>query len=325
MSGISLDQLGVLRAVAKHRSIGAAARALYLSQPTLSHHLAAFEAIVGGRVLERSPRGSQLTVLGEIALVHAEAILDRTDAAERELRDAALAGTTAVAVGSFPSAGAALLVPSLARLANTRVRYPITIGEQPELVRQLRDRSLHVALLASEPEVYPSISDDVSVQPVLDDPLVVLLPADHAATRRRRVRLDDLATDPWIVAAADDDPPRDSLFRAFGRLGISPRVAHRVDDYAVTEALVSAGLGVSLIPSIAIAQLAGHAVMRPLIDPPFLRRIYVAWHSRPKSAAIERVVDEIQMTSASTDPPETRPGQPRAQSGAATRRQRRTS
>src|SRR2546423_11144552 len=113
---VSLDQLRVLRAVARHGSLGAAARALNLSQPTLSHHLAALEAIVGGRLVERSPRGSRLTELGELALVHAEGILDRADAAERELRDHARHGAAIVQAGTFPSARAPPVGPSPGRL-----------------------------------------------------------------------------------------------------------------------------------------------------------------------------------------------------------------
>src|ERR1700741_3738589 len=111
---VTLDQMRALRAVAECGSMSAAAGHLHLSQPTLSHHIAALEALIGGRVVARSRRGSELTALGTTALGHAEGILDRTAAAERELRATAAHGWNTLAVGSFPSAAATFLVPSLA-------------------------------------------------------------------------------------------------------------------------------------------------------------------------------------------------------------------
>jgi molybdate transport repressor ModE-like protein len=290
---VSLDQLRVLRAIALHGSLGSAARGLGLSQPTLSHHLAALEAIIGGRLVERSPRGSQLTELGALALVHAESILDRADAAERELRDHARHGAAIVQVGSFPSAGAALMVPSLAHLADEGAAYQLTVAESPQLQEQLRDGRLHVALVLSEPDVQPDLGEDITTEVVLDDPLVVLLRPGHPLAEQRQVTLADLAGETWISGEDDDDPPHRELLRAYRALGIEPRIGVRVDDYAVTEALVTAGMGVSLMPMIALGHLSGTVITRPLADTGFARRIHVAWHTRPRRPAVERLVDQI--------------------------------
>ena len=295
---VSLDQLRVLRAVARHGSLGAAARALGLSQPTLSHHLAALEAIVGGRLVDRSPRGSRLTELGELAVVHAETIIDRADAAERELREHAEHGAAVVQVGSFPSAGAALMAPSLARMNAPGVSYQLTIAESPELIERLRDRRLHVALLLSEPDIPLQLEGDIRSEPVLDDPLVVLLPPGHPATADAVVPLSRLADETWISGVSDDDPPHKAILRAYREQGITVRIGARVDDYAVTEALVAAGLGVSLMPMIALGQLSGTVVTRPLADARFARRIHVAWHARPPRPAVDRLVDQIRAEAA---------------------------
>jgi molybdate transport repressor ModE-like protein len=295
---VSLDQLRVLRAIAQHGSLGSASRTLRLSQPTLSHHLAALEAIVGGRLVKRSPRGSRLTELGEVALVHAEAILDRADAAERELRDHALHGAAVVQAGSFPSAGAALMVPSLARLAGEGASYHLTVAESPELATRLRDGRLHVALLLSDPDIPLQLGEDIASEPVVDDPLVVLLPPGHPAAEEDVVPLAALATETWISGVSDDDPPHRAIVHAFQELGVDVRIGPRVDDYAVTEALVAAGLGVSLMPMIAIDQLSGTVLTRPLADARFVRRIHVAWHTRPRRPAVERLVDEIRALAA---------------------------
>jgi len=295
---VSLDQLRVLRAVARHGSLGSAARALNLSQPTLSHHLAAIEAIVGGRLVERSPRGSRLTELGELALVHAEAILDRADAAERELRDHARHGAAIVQAGTFPSAGAVLMVPSLGCLGGDGAAYHLTVAESPELAEQLREGRLHIALLLSEPDIPVLLGEDIASEPLMDDPLVVLLPPGHPAADQEVVPLASLAGETWISGVSDDDPPHREIIRAYREQGIDVRVGPRVDDYAVTEALVAAGLGVSLMPMIALDQLSGTVVTRSLADGRFARRIHVAWHTRPRRPAVERLVAELRAAAA---------------------------
>jgi len=296
---VSLDQLRVLRAIARHGSLGSAARALNLSQPTLSHHLAALEAIIGGRLVERSPRGSTLTELGELALVHAEAILDRADAAERELRDHARHGAAIVEAGTFPSAGAVLMVPSLGRLGDHGAAYHLTVAESPDLAEQLREGRLHVALLMSEPDIPLLLGDDIASEPLVDDPLVVLLPPRHPAADQAVVPLASLAGETWISGVSDDDPPHREIIRAYREQGVDVRIGPRVDDYAVTEALVAAGLGVSLMPMIALDQLSGAVVTRPLDDARFARRIHIAWHTRPRRPAVEQLVDEIRGVAAS--------------------------
>jgi DNA-binding transcriptional LysR family regulator len=272
-----------------------AADRLHLSQPTVSHHIAALEALIGGPIVTRSQSGSELTALGRTALVHAEGILDRTGAAERELRATATHGSSTLAVGSLPSAAAAFLAPSLAiaDVAAGGGRFSVIVDEQPQLLSQLHKRELHLGLLAYDSGILPGLADDVSFEPIFEDPLVVLLPPSHAATHRPAVRLSDLTGDPWIVAATPDDPPRDALVRALSREGLELRVAQHIDDYAVTEALVAAGFGVALVPSIATGPLPGNAVIRPLVDTPLVRRIYVAWHNRPSSLALARLVEAI--------------------------------
>ncbi len=290
---ITLDQLRAVRAIADHRSIGAAARHLRLSQPTLSHHLAALEAVVGGPLVERSPRGSTLTPLGEIAAVHADAIIRRPEVAEQELRVAAR-GEISIAVGSFPSAAAALLVPAVASLTHGTNPYAITILEQPELFPKLIDRSLQIALLASDATVDPALPDEIAIRSILDDPLVALLPPNHRLATRTAIELTELADDSWIIAASSDDSIHDALARALRVHAIPLHVVHRVDDYAVTEALVAANFGVALVPSLALGQLTGQAIARPLAEPSIMRRIHVAWHERPSSPHITQLVHAIE-------------------------------
>ncbi|MFF1946036.1 LysR family transcriptional regulator [Rhodococcus qingshengii] len=288
---ITLEQWRSLRALAETGTMSAAAAAIYLSQPTLSHHIGSLESLLGGPVAVRTRRGSKLTRLGEQALLHAEEILNRSAAAEQELRaEAALDATTAT-VGSFPSAAASLIAPALARAADAPTS--LIVAEQPELLELLRKRALHVAVLAYDTEVMPKPIEGVAIEPLLDDPYVVLLPRGHPASLQTELALVDLMSDGWIVASTAVDPSRDALFREFAKAGREPQIVHRIDDYAVTEALVAAGFGVALIPSIIKGRRGESSAVRPSSKTQLARRLYVAHQTKPHNATVERIVSEI--------------------------------
>src|SRR5215210_86651 len=97
------------RAVAHRRSFSRAARALSLSQPSVSNQVALLEREIGTRLLEREPGGLTLTREGEILLEHADAIAERFELAQAQLRAAAQGERARLRIGAFPTALAALV------------------------------------------------------------------------------------------------------------------------------------------------------------------------------------------------------------------------
>src|SRR3954466_3138548 len=95
------------RAVAHQRSFSRAARALALSQPSVSNQVAALEREIGARLLEREPGGLRLTHEGEIPPEHADAIADRFQAAPAQIADVARGRRARLRIGAFPTALAA--------------------------------------------------------------------------------------------------------------------------------------------------------------------------------------------------------------------------
>src|SRR6476660_3170634 len=92
------------RAVAHQRSFSAAARALALSQPSVSNQVSALEREIGARLLEREPGGLRLTREGEILLAHADAIAERFQLARTQIAAAALGRRARLRIGAFPTA-----------------------------------------------------------------------------------------------------------------------------------------------------------------------------------------------------------------------------
>lgn len=266
---LDVRRLHLLREVARHGSLSAAARALDYSQPAVSHHIAKLEDELGTALLLREGRGVRLTEAGETLCAHADEILGRLAVAEEEM--AALSGLRAgrVRLGAFPSATATLLPPAIARLRELHPGLELSLVEEepPEALALLRAGELDLAVVFSYPEADDDADGDFVAVPLLDDPLVAVLPNDHVHADAGTLQLELLAEETWIAGC---DRCRAHLLHASAEAGFTPRIAFATDDYVAVQSLVAAGVGVALLPGlglraarradVAVLDLAGRPV-----------------------------------------------------------------
>lgn len=287
---LDLRQLAVLRAIDRTGSLAAAARDLYLSQPTIAHHLDSLERSLGVTLVERGPRGTVLTDIGHVLLGHAEAVLDRLASAENEVRALGALGVATLRVGTFSSAGAGLLPAALAAVQQqTGVRVELQEAETPQLLDAMAEGTLNAALVYSDPDAPLSAPAGWQVTPLFVDQLLLALPASHHLADQPSVPLGDLAEDGWILARQQDDPADLALLAAAARQGFVPRVVLRTDDFQVANGFVAAGVGVALIPEIAAEPRPG-LVLRPIAGETLARSIDLA---RPVDATpVVRLLEE---------------------------------
>ena len=261
---LELRQLTVLEAIARAGSMAGAARALHYSQPTVAHHLAALESHLGVELVSRSTRGANLTDLGQLFLEHADAVLDRLRSAEAEVKALARHGVATLRIGTFPTAGAHVLPRAVAALqVRTDVRVELHEAEPPELVERLLARELHCALIYDDPESPAHVQEEISTVSLFDDPFRLVLPASHRLAKRRSVGLSDLVEDGWMMSRDPDEPGDAALRAACAAEGFAPRPVLRTDDYDVMFGFVAAGVGVALVPQMALVERDG-VVVRPL-------------------------------------------------------------
>ncbi|MCX4510893.1 LysR family transcriptional regulator [Streptomyces sp. NBC_01619] len=273
---LELRQLTVLKAIAQEGSLAAAARALHYTQPTITHHLGVLEAHFDARLVRRGPRGAALTELGAALLPHAEAVLERLRLAEREVRDLAERGTHTLHIGTFPTAGALLLPPAVKAVRQDGVQVSLVEGELPVLLRGLRARELHAALVFSQPGDRLDLDDDFELHPLLTDPLLLVMPEDHRCAALTHVPLEELKDDDWIGSADPRDPCDRVLSWACAQYSFEPVHALRTDDYAVVQGFVAAGAGVALVPRLALGTPREDVAVRKPTGPPLAREISVA-------------------------------------------------
>jgi DNA-binding transcriptional LysR family regulator len=297
-----VKQLRVLRAVAEHGSFSAAADALAYTQPAISQQIAALEKHAGTTLVERGSRGVRLTDAGRALVEHAEVVIARLAAAEAELE--AIAGVRGgrVRLASFPTAGASLLPPAVAlfRERHPEVELRFVEREPEDAVPMLRSAELEVAIVFEFPDFQePDVErlyEGIELLPLIDDPMYLALPHDHPAARRSRIRLADLADDLWIQS--DTCGPCGRLHQAACMAaGFEPKVSFESDDYNVVQGLIAAGVGVSLLPALALTNVREDIVVRSLGKSAPTRRIAAATpagrYRSPATEAMLGILSEV--------------------------------
>ncbi|MFC6020096.1 LysR family transcriptional regulator [Plantactinospora solaniradicis] len=275
--------LKVFQTVARYRSITAAARQLRFTQSAVSRQIAALEAEVGVRVFDRLPRGVALTEEGRILLPHAEAVLDRLTAAQRDLDALRGLGNGRLRVGAFPTAVAALVPRALASFRATypQVALSLVEGMTPTLLDRLVTGDADVAVVSSSP-TGPIDSGRFNLHHLLDERLLVAVARRHKLADRGTVRLADLADDPFVVGSATAE---ETLLRASLPTGFHPKIDIVAAEWIGKLGCVAAGLGVALVPALAVRGTpADIALLRLHRDDESVRQVFaatVAGRARP--------------------------------------------
>ncbi len=197
---IEARRLHILRAVADHGTVTAAAAALYLTPSAVSQQLSALEQETGHRLVERGARGVRLTPPGEILLAHTHAVLAELERAEAELAAYRTGASGTVTVTSFATGINLVVAPALAVLAGTApgIRVRVRDAEGDASLRMVLDRRTDVAV-AVEYRGAPGADDPrLTRVPLYAEPFDAVLPPGHPLTAAERVPLADLAADPWI-------------------------------------------------------------------------------------------------------------------------------
>ncbi|MEV5979415.1 LysR family transcriptional regulator [Streptomyces sp. NPDC052114] len=282
-------RLAALVAVSEAGSITRAAERLGYTVPALSQQLAKLEREAGTALLVRHHRGARLTGAGELLVGHARRVLDEMERARHEL--ARLAGLSGgrLRVGTFPTAGIHLLPPVLSafRRAHPDVELTVTGHEPPSGVTAVATGEVDLALTHTyEPADPVPLPAAVSAEPILVEELVLVTRPGHAlSSGTSRLPLAELAGQP-LISMAPDHPPRQAVERALARAGTSPAVLVGTPGYALVCALVSAGLGVAVVPEM-VARTAVTPVGTRLLEPGDLRRTISVVHrtDEPNAAA----------------------------------------
>ncbi|MFI6906028.1 LysR family transcriptional regulator [Nonomuraea sp. NPDC050394] len=274
---LEVRRLRVLRELARHGTIAAAARALHLTPPAVSQQLAALEREAGAQLLERNGRHVTLTEAALTLVAHTETILSQLEAAAADLAamEGGYGGT--LRIGAFPTAAATLVATGLRQLLTSfpAVRVRLDELEPEQSLARLRAGDLDLAV-AHEYDLVPRRADPALHRVELrTEALHLALPPGHPLAARTDLDLAELADERWI-APPDGLTCLDELQRLCAGAGFEPVLGSHAYTHPSVFALVAAGLGVALVPELALSCNLAGATIRPLHNPAARRRVFAA-------------------------------------------------
>lgn len=295
---IDLRQLQALSAVAAEGSVARAATRLGWSQPTVDYHLRNLDRLVGTDLTARSTRGSRLTAAGALMLERGEEILGLADRALTDVRDLAQLGRVRLRFGTFPTAAARLLPSLVGRVTELGIELDVVLEEVAPLVTRVNQHTLDAALVYAAGGYELPLRAEVHTTRLTTEPMLLALPAGHAAAQRAsfdRDALLALAGDRWVLGSTPGDTLDALVQELFESEGHRVDVAVRTDDYSVVLGLVAAGMAVALVPALVTADPPEGVVIRPVDDPRFARELLLAAPAGPggPSAAVRQLAEAV--------------------------------
>lgn len=287
---MELRHLRYFVAVAEAEHFTRAAEALGMAQPPLSQQIRALEAELGVDLFHRLPRGVRLTDAGHSLLEDARRLLQEAERAVERTRRVARGERGRLRVGMINSAPFHPLIPGVIRefrRLNPQLALTLDEGPTPDLAAAVRDERMDIAF------VRPLLGDTrgLTVETLLDEPMVVALPAAHPLAKRARVPLLALSIEPFVLF------PRtvgaglyDAIIRSCLEAGFSPRVVQETSQVTSIVNLVAAGLGVSIVPGSMQQVHTDGVVYRPIRAPAPSARLSVVYRAATPTPQLERFI-----------------------------------
>ena len=298
---LDVRRLQVLGEVARQGSFSAAADELYLSQSAVSQQVAALEREVGMPLLDRTSDGPKLTDAGRVLLDHADAAIARLEEAERDL--AAIAGLEGgeVRIASFPSATGSLLMDALRDFSQRHPAVELSVTEaEPEVsLPALRAADVDIAIVFDYPILNLEHADrDVERHLLLEEEMYLALPQDHPMASKAKVSLRDFADESWLCGVRPSSCAQ-GIVAACREAGFEPRIGFESEEYQVLQGYVAAGLGVTLLPDLAIPTLRPDLVLKRTTPKAPTRRVWAAVRAKgARSLATEAMLAVLRDTAA---------------------------
>ena len=265
---MELHQLRYFCAVADTGSFSRAAEHSHVAQPSLSQQILKLEDELGARLFDRLGRSVRLTELGKTFLPRARAVLRELEAARGDVVEQKDSVAGSVSVGAIPTVAPYFLPSILTAFSRKFPQAQVSITEEitPVLLERLRAGSVDVAILA-----LPIRGHEFDSFPLLTEPLFAVLPHKHPLAHRRSISLKDVRKEPFLLLR-DGHCFRENAVAACDRARVHPQVVFESGQFSSLLSLVGAGMGVSLIPKMAIEKKSNCRYV-PISDPEATRTI----------------------------------------------------
>ncbi|MBQ1082798.1 MULTISPECIES: LysR substrate-binding domain-containing protein [unclassified Nocardiopsis] len=247
MADVSLRQLEYLTAVARHGSVTAAARELFVSQSAVSTALVELESALGITLFVRSQKGMRLTTSGQRAIAAADNVLASLDQFRESARQEREQIEGTLTIGCYATIAPILLPRVIAEFSRRHPQVQLSFVEaaHERLLEDLLNTRIDLAITYDYKLASVRTASGVTALPLRSEPPYVLAPVGGAVSAKERPSLADLAVEPLILF---DLPPGGEYFLGlFTRAGLTPNVRFRTTSFEMVRALVARGLGNALL------------------------------------------------------------------------------
>lgn len=282
---MELYQLEYFLEAARQRNFTKAAGRLHLAQAALSEQMRKLEDELGARLFNRSRRETTLTAAGEVLRDHAERLVRLAGEAKAAVSDLVNLRGGRLSLGAIPSASACLLPAAIAafREAHPRVELALLEGTSGEVAEWVESGRVEFGLVQ-----WPLARGSFVQKPVLKEPFVVLVGGGHRLAKAGRVALKDLSGEGFVFYKGR---AREVVLSACRAAGFEPRVACESGELETVRSLVAAGLGIAILPGLAVSELRRGERVLALSGKGLSRQVVLIQRpGQPLSAAAEAFV-----------------------------------
>lgn len=277
--------LWLFLAVAEEQHFGRAAKRLGMSQPPLTEQIQILEQALKAKLFVRSRRGAQLTSVGQAILPAVRKFAQQMEQLELAVREATNGQSGMLTIGAIASAMVEVLPPFLERLRKVHPQLTIAVKEidSVDAVPALRAGDVDLAFARLQGD----LGVDVETLTLAQDRLAVALPTGHRLVELSRIRLDDLAEEPFVMFARHVSPVYfDSIIAVCQGAGFSPRILHEVRSVATQVAFVGCGQGIALVPAALKRMAPDGVVFKALTRSVDVVTTAVAWAAAAANPAV---------------------------------------
>jgi DNA-binding transcriptional LysR family regulator len=287
---MELRHLQYFVAVAEELNFTRAAARLGITQPSLSSQIRQLETEMGTPLFRRETRGVEFTDAGKLMFEEARVILAEVERAKTDVARRARGETGRINIGAAGATYFHPLIPTIIR--EFRQQHPDVVLSPEEsntslLLARLRAGAIDLAF------VRPPLSDTdgLKLEPLVKEPVLMVLPAAHPLAGAKSVPLSALAHERIVLFTRTINPPvYDSILESFSRAGFSPDLAQEAPQVASAIPMVAAGFGVTLVPQSMSRLRPEGVVFVPVEGPALLAEIDLVYHRTHRSAAVRNFV-----------------------------------
>ena len=295
---MNLKDLKYLVALADTGHFGKAAERCFVSQPTLSAQLKKLEEYLGVKLVERQPKNVQLTEVGRQIVTRARHMLDEGDEIVALARSNTDPFAGKLKMGLIPTIGPYLLPRVMQKIRKAVPQLGLMLYEYQteELLKRLREGEIDLGVMA-----LPVMQDGLESRALYDEAFTVALPAHHALGAKSTIKVQDLKGQ-TLLLLQDGHCLRDQALEVCSRVDVREAEDYRATSLETLRQMVVAGLGVTLLPEMAVESPYGSQrglAIRPFANPKPSRTVGAVWRkSSTREAAISAVCGVIEATQA---------------------------